>query len=195
MTTQATRFTRMDQSTAEEWRHIMAECAQGDSEVPDKALGLLKQIGGHTLGFAVDRYEHSLQTATRALRGGADEEMIVVALLHDIGDFYVPGNHATISAAILQPYISAENYWLVKHHAIFQGYYYFHHIGGNRDERERFRGHPAFEKTAEFCERWDQTSFDPNYDTLPLETFEPMVRRILHPSRMRGNEGPLASQG
>ncbi|MDH3970240.1 MAG: HD domain-containing protein, partial [Rhodospirillales bacterium] len=130
------------------------------------------------LGYKIDRYRHSLQTATRALRDGADEETVVVALLHDIGDPIAPENHSEVAAAILRPFISEDNYWLLKHHGVFQGYYYFDKIGRDRDARERFRGHPCYEKTVMFCERWDQTSFNPDYDTLPLETFEPMVRRI-----------------
>jgi predicted HD phosphohydrolase len=102
----------------------------------------------------------------------------VVALLHDIGDPIAPDNHSEVAAAILRPYVSDDNTWLLKHHGVFQGYYYFDKIGQDRDARERFRSHPCCEKTVMFCERWDQTSFDPDYDTLPLETFEPMVRRI-----------------
>jgi predicted HD phosphohydrolase len=115
---------------------------------------------------------------TRALRDGADEETIVCALLHDIGDDLAPYNHGELATAILKPYISAENYWMRSKHAVFQGYYYFQDLGRDQHERDKYLGHPAFERTVMFCERWDQTAFDPNYDTLPLEHFEPMVRRI-----------------
>jgi predicted HD phosphohydrolase len=104
--------------------------------------------------------------------------MVVIALLHDIGDTLAPWNHSDLAAAVLQPYVSKDNHWLVQHHGIFQGYYFWHHSGGDRFARERYRGHPMFERTAEFCERWDQRSFDPAYDTLPLAAFEPMVRRL-----------------
>lgn len=104
--------------------------------------------------------------------------MVVCALLHDVGDLLAPENHSQLAAAILRPYISPDNYWLVKNHGIFQGYYYFHHVGLDRNAREAFRGHPMFEKTAAFCERYDQCSFDPDYETLPLPAFEPMVRRL-----------------
>ena len=102
----------------------------------------------------------------------------MVALLHDIGDILAPHNHSQFAASVLRPYVSEENHWLVLHHGIFQGYYFFHHLGQDRDARDRFRGHPCFEMTADFCERWDQVSFDPDYDSAPLETFEPMVRRL-----------------
>ena len=102
----------------------------------------------------------------------------MVALLHDIGDSIAPDNHSALAAAVLRPFVSEENHWLVKHHGVFQGYYFWHHIGGDRDARERYRGHPCFEMTANFCERWDQRAFDPDYETLPLEAFEPAVRRL-----------------
>jgi predicted HD phosphohydrolase len=96
-----------------------------------------------------------------------------------VGDTLAPWNHSDLAAAILQPYLSADNHWLVQHHGIFQGYYFWHHSGGDRFARERYRGHPMFERTAEFCEKWDQRSFDPSYDTLPFDAFEPMMRRLL----------------
>ena len=111
-------------------------------------------------------------------RGGADEETVVAALLHDIGVPFSPDNHDRFAAEILRPYVGWETYWLVQHHGIFQGYYYFHHVGKDRKERERYRGHPVFEKAVEFCEKWDQAAFDPNYDTMPLSAFEPMAQRI-----------------
>ena len=135
-------------------------------------------LGGDKIGYKVDRYQHSLQTATRAFRDSQDEETVVCALLHDIGDTLAPENHAQLCAAVLRPYISEDNYWLVQHHAIFQGYYYYHHIGLDRDVRERYRGHPMFQRTADFCEKYDQNSFDPDYDTMPLEAFEPMLHRL-----------------
>ena len=172
-------FTRMDQGTAEDYALVDALLrAHKDATLADNVLGLLAAMKGPKLGYRIDRFEHSLQTATRALRDGADEETVVVALLHDVGDVLAPDNHSQLAAAVLRPYVSEENHWLVLHHGLFQGYYYFHHFGLDRDARERFRGHPCFEATAAFCARWDQTSFDPDYDNLPLEAFEPMVRRV-----------------
>ncbi len=173
-------FTRMDQGTREDYALIDAALARHKAAThADNVLNLLKAMRGETLGFKIDRYQHSLQTATRARRDGADAEMQVVALLHDIGDVIAPDNHSEAAAAALRPYVSETNYWLLKHHGLFQGYFYFHHYDQDRNARDRHRGHPAFEATAEFCERWDQTSFDPAYDTLPLEAFEPLVREIL----------------
>jgi len=172
-------FTRMDQGTAEDYALVDGLLrAHTQATLADNVLGSLKSMAGPKFGYRIDRYQHSLQSATRALRDEADEEMVVVALLHDIGDVLAPDNHSQLAAAVLRPYISDENHWLVLHHGVFQGYYYFHHFGLDRDAREQFRGHPCFEMTADFCERWDQTSFDPDYDTLPLEAFEPMVRRL-----------------
>ncbi|WP_119458836.1 HD domain-containing protein [Rhodospirillaceae bacterium SYSU D60014] len=171
-------FTRMDEGTYEDYQLLDRKYRGHTEALPDEVFVMLKRLGGDRIGYKIDRYQHSLQTATRALRDGADEETVVVALLHDVGDILAPENHADIAAGILKPYISVDNHWLVKNHAIFQGYFFWHHLGADRNAREQFRGHPMFERTAAFCEKWDQTSFDPNYDTLPLEAFEPMVRRI-----------------
>jgi predicted HD phosphohydrolase len=172
-------FTRMDQGTTEEYVFLNGLWeANKQAHVVDGVLDLLKSLAGPKLGYRIDRYQHSLQTATRALRDEADEETVVAALLHDIGDVHAPDNHSALAAAVLEPYVSERTHWVIKHHGVFQGYYYFHHLGHDRDARERYRGHPHFQACAEFCERWDQNSFDPDYDTLPLETFEPMVRRV-----------------
>lgn len=171
-------FTRMDEGTFEEYQLLERLYKRLDRELVGNVLDLLNRLKGDAMGYRIDRYQHSLQSATRALRDGADEETIVVTLLHDIGDTVAPYNHSDLAAAILQPYVSTDNHWLVQHHGIFQGYYYFHHCDGDRFARERFRGHPMFERTALFCERWDQNSFDPAYDTLPIDAFMPMLQRI-----------------
>lgn len=171
-------FIRMDEGTYDDYQLLEERFREHEARLADSVLEMLNRLAGDKLGYKIDRYQHSLQTATRAMRDGADEETIVVALLHDIGDILAPQNHSDLAAAILQPYVSKENHWLVRHHGIFQGYYFWHHIGGNRNERDRYRGHPMFERTAAFCEKWDQTSFDPDYHTLPLNAFEPMVRRL-----------------
>lgn len=147
--------------------------------LPDMYVRQLESLRSPHLGYPVDRYVHSLQTATRALRAGHDEEYVFVALFHDVGDVVAPTNHPEASAAMLRPYISDENYWLVRHHGAFQGHYYYHFIGRDRHLRERYRGHPCFERTALFCEKYDQESFDRDYDTLPLAAFLPIVRRVL----------------
>ena len=171
-------FTAMADMTREEYEMLAANTAAHPVPVADNVLAMLATLKGYNDGYPVDRYVHSLQTATRALRDGADEEMVCVALLHDIGDMIAPHNHPALAAAVLHPYVSEENHWLVLHHGVFQGYYYYHHTGLDRDARDRYRGHQAFETTVDFCERWDQRSFDPDYDTMPIEAFEPMVRRL-----------------
>jgi len=171
-------YIRMEDGTAEDYA-LVAELAKPFIVgTADRVLGYLPQLRFSYEGDQVHRYEHSLQTATRAFRGDADEETVTAALLHDIGDMLAPENHSDFAAALLQPYVSRTTHWIVKHHGIFQGYYYFHHYGKDRNAREQFRGHPAFEKTIEFCSKWDQMAFDPGYDTMPVSAFEPIVRRV-----------------
>ncbi len=171
-------YIRMEDGTAEDYA-LVAELAKPFiAGTADRVLAYFPQLHHSYEGDKLDRYEHSLQTATRAFRDGADEETVTAALLHDIGDMLAPENHSDFAAALLQPYVSRTTHWIVKHHGIFQGYYYFHHYGKDRNAREQFRGHPAFEKTIEFCSKWDQMAFDPSYDTMPLSAFEPIVRRV-----------------
>lgn len=144
----------------------------------DRVIAQLQKLD-HTLeGYPLTRLGHSLQTATRAMRDGADEELIAAALVHDIGDELAPYNHAEFAAAILRPYVRAEVTWIVAQHGLFQNYYYVHHLGGDRNARERYIDHPWYEACKHFCAAWDQCSFDPGYATEPLGTFEPLVRRI-----------------
>ncbi|MEZ5706990.1 MAG: HD domain-containing protein [Burkholderiaceae bacterium] len=178
MTHRAT-FTRMEESTAADWKTIGGEFMQFAAKLPDRIISHLRLLENDYGGFPVDRYTHCLQTATRALEDGRDEEYVVCALLHDIGDTLGSFNHADVAAAILQPFVSEENHWMVKHHAIFQGYYFFQHIGMDRNLRDNYKSHPAFERTAEFCALYDNPAFDPKGATLPLSTFEPMLRRVM----------------
>jgi len=171
-------FINMADGTAEEYAFLDEVEREHRRDLVQDIFDMLKKLDGHPLGMKINRYQHSLQTATRAQRDGADEETIVCALLHDIGDILTPQNHSQLAAAILRPYVSEKKHWVVAHHGIFQGYYYFHHKGQDRDAREAFRDHEHFQACADFCEKWDQNSFDPDYDTLPLEAFEPMVRRV-----------------
>ena len=172
-------FTRMEDGTAEEYTFLTTLYEKCRNGVSDRLLELLKSMKGDKLGYQIDRYTHSLQSATRAESDGADEETVVCALLHDLGDVIAPDNHSEVIASILRPYISEKNHWVLKHHGLFQGYYYFHHIGGDRNVRERYKDHPFYQDCVDFCEKWDQTSFDPDYPTQPLEYFEPMVRNVL----------------
>lgn len=171
-------FTRIDQSTSEDWEIIARYDQALLDTLPDRVLALLRRLGEEGQPFPVTRLEHSLQTATRALRDGAEEEMVVASLLHDIGDEYAPYEHASFAASILKPYVSERTHWIVEHHDVFQGKYFWDKIGLDPDARERFRGHEWFDACEAFCLDWDCPSFDPAYDTLPLEHFEPMVRRV-----------------
>jgi predicted HD phosphohydrolase len=175
-------FTRMDEGTAKDYalldRALSNYQRDIQAKLPDAILRMLREQRGNTLGYRVDRFEHSLQTATRAFRDGADEETVAIALLHDVGDGIGLFNHSEVAAALLRPFVSERSAWIVQHHGLFQGYYYFHHVGRDRKERDRLRGHPYFEACANFCERWDQRAFDPAYDTMPLDAFEPIVRRL-----------------
>jgi predicted HD phosphohydrolase len=171
-------FTRMEQSTAEDWQLIRNEAMGFSRQLPDRLLAHLKVLEGDYGGFPVDRYTHSLQTATRALKAGCDEEYVVCALFHDIGDTLGSYNHFDIAAAILKPFVSEANLWMVQNHGIFQGYYFFHHLGLDRNLRDQFAGHAHFERTAEFCDLYDNPAFDAKAETLPMSEFEPMVRRV-----------------
>ena len=173
------QFTRMQDSTATDWQLIGGEFMQFSRGLPERVLAHLKILEGDYGGFPVDRYTHSLQTATRALRDGRDEEYVVCALLHDIGDTLGAFNHPDIAAAILKPFVSEANHWMIQHHGIFQGHYFFHHIGLDRDLREQFRGHEHFARTEEFCALYDNPAFDAKAETLPISEFEPMVRRLM----------------
>jgi predicted HD phosphohydrolase len=172
-------FTRMQDSTREDWQLIGGEFMQFASSLPERVIKHLQILEGDYGGFPVDRYTHSLQTATRALRDGRDEEYVVCALLHDIGDTLGSFNHPDIAAAILKPFVREENHWMVQNHGIFQGHYFFHHIGLDRNLRDNFRNHPNYERTAEFCELYDNPAFDPKAETLPIGEFEPMLRRVM----------------
>ena len=186
------KFHAMADGTQEDWMKI-AVASQGFSrDLPKRVVAHLKMLEGDCGGFAVDRLEHSLQSATLAFRDGMDEEYVVCALLHDMGDILCTANHAELAATVLKPFVSEENHWMLEHHGIFQGYYFFHYLGLDRNMREQFRGHPCFERTAMFCARHDQNAFNPNYDTMPLDAFVPMVERVMaRPQRsiyMRGGE-------
>jgi predicted HD phosphohydrolase len=146
--------------------------------LPDRVMETLARLDHSLEGYPVSRLEHSLQTATRAERDGADIELVVAALIHDIGDELAPYNHAEIAVGLIRPYVRAEVAWIVEQHGLFQTYYYVHHNGGDRYMRDRFKDHPWYQACVDFCEKYVQASFDPEYDTLPLAHFEPMVREI-----------------
>lgn len=171
-------FSAMAESTLTDWERIGAQFRQFAAGLPDRILTHLQLLEGDFGGFPIDRLQHSLQTATRAHRDGRDEPYVVMALLHDIGDTLGSYNHPEVAAAILRPFVSEELHWICEHHGAFQGYYYFHLLGLDRDVRERYRGHPHFSACAEFCAKYDQSAFDAAYETEPLAFFEPMLRRV-----------------
>jgi predicted HD phosphohydrolase len=171
-------FTSMDTSTREEWMTIGAETARNQPRVAETVLGLLRSLEHIVDGFATDQLTHALQTATLAERSGADDEVVVAALCHDIGKAISVPNHPAIAAAILRPYVRPEVHFMIEAHQDFQGRHYYEHFGMDPDARDKHRDHPAYELAQRFADEWDQRAFDPGYDTLPLEHFEDKVRRV-----------------
>ena len=170
-------FTAMEHGTQEDCDIVNEHFDAHIEKFADQVLDWLRQLDGDS-PYQVSRLEHCLQTATRAENDGADEETVVCALLHDIGDILAPANHSQVAAALLAPYISEKNHWIIKHHGLFQGYYYFHFMGQNRDAREKYCRHPHYQACVDFCANWDQPSFDPDYPSRALGHFEPMVRAL-----------------
>jgi predicted HD phosphohydrolase len=178
ITTQAS-FTRMQDGAAEEYAVIEAAEDSFNAGLPDRVLDAVKALESHGFGgYPITRYAHSLQSATRALRDGRDAEYVVAALTHDIGDPLAPYSHGSYSASVIRPFVSEKTAWVIEHHPVFQMYYYAPHMGGQKDARERYRGHQWFDATVEFCEKYDENCFDAAYENLPIETFEPMVREV-----------------
>ncbi|TNE39635.1 MAG: HD domain-containing protein [Alphaproteobacteria bacterium] len=172
-------FSAMTEANAGDYEIISASFKSYSKGLADRVLDHLRLLEGDFGGFPVDRLEHSLQTATRAHQDGQDEEYVVAALLHDIGDTLGTFNHSDIAASIMKPFVSERLHWILEKHGIFQGYYFFHYIGLDRDMREQYRGHQHFEDCAHFCEAYDQSSFDPKFKSAPLSFFEPMVQRVM----------------
>ncbi len=172
-------FSDMQYSTGADWKIIGEEFKAYSAALPDRVIAHLKLLEGDFGGFPVDRLTHSLQTATRAYRDGKDEEYVICALLHDIGDTLGSFNHPDIAAAILKPFVSEENFEMVEKHGLFQAYYFFHFLGMDRNLRDKFKGQPVYERTLEFCEKYDAPAFDKDYDSLPLSFFEPMLRDLM----------------
>ena len=175
-------FTRMDEGKIEDWMVIGAQVMRRQASMPAIIKSMLAQLEEQVDGFAVNQLHHGLQTATRALRGGASEEMIVAALCHDIGKVISVENHPAIAAEILKPYVSPETYEIVRTHQDFQGRHYYALMGKDPESRRRYAGEPWYEAACVFTDEWDQTSFDPAYDTLPLAHFEPMIDRVFSQS-------------
>jgi predicted HD phosphohydrolase len=171
-------FHRMEDGTREDYELLERGEREYVGALPDRILEALRKLDQSLPGYPVSRLGHSLQAATRALKDGADDELIVAALIHDVGDDLAPYNHSEIAAGIIRPYVRPKVTWIVEQHGLFQTYYYAHHGGGDRNAREKFRGHPWYQACRDFCADWDQCSFDPEYPSEPLQTFESRLREI-----------------
>ena len=171
-------FTKMSDGTTEEYEFLAKHEAEFVAQLPNRIMKALEGLRDSLSGYKIDRLQHSLQTATRAERDGADVDWIVSALVHDIGDDLAPLNHDSLAANILRPYVREECAWVVQHHGIFQYKYYADKVGLDPDACEKFKDSPHYDAAVKFCERWDQESFDPDYDTYDLEHFRPMVEDV-----------------
>ena len=171
-------FTQMKDGSKEDYLLLDKHEKKYIEGTAERLLKFMSGLNSTLEGYKISRLEHSLQTATRALNDRAGDEMIVAALFHDIGDELAPLNHSEYAAAVLKPYVSEKTRWIVEKHGEFQMYYYAHHLGGNRNQRDKYRGHKYYQETIDFCEKWDQKSFDPNFKSLSLKEFEPLVKKI-----------------
>ncbi len=176
---QTVGFIHMEDGTREDYELLDRMEDEFNAGLADRILDSLRRLEHSFSGYQIDRLQHSLQGATRAHRAGEPDEMIVAILLHDIGDDLAPFSHSEMAAAVLRPFVSDRLYWIVKHHGLFQMYYYAHHTGGDRNARERFKDHPWYQDAIDFCHHYDQNCFDPDYPTEPLEFFEPILRRVV----------------
>ena len=171
-------FTKMEDGTAEDYAFLAKHEAEFCAALPQRIMSALEKLRDGFSGYKIDRLEHSLQTATRAQRSGADIDWVVSALLHDLGDDLAPLNHDSYAASILKPYVREECAWVVQHHGIFQYKYYADKVGLDPEARQKYKDSPHYEAAVRFCRDWDQTSFDPDYDSFPLEHFRPMVETV-----------------
>ncbi len=171
-------FTEMKKGTKEDYLFLDKYEKDFANKTAERILKFMSNLTETLEGYQISRLEHSLQSATRAYKNKESEEMVVAALLHDIGDELAPMNHSEYAAAILKPYVSEKTHWIIEKHGEFQMYYYAHHLGGNRNKRDEYKDHKYYQATIDFCEKYDQSSFDPNYKSLPLEFFRPMVKKI-----------------
>ena len=172
------KFKQMKDGTKEEYLLLDKHEKKYIQGTADRLINFMSGLNNTLEGYQITRLEHSLQTATRALNEKANDEMIVAALLHDIGDELAPLNHSEYAAAVLKPYVSEKTHWIVKKHGEFQLYYYAHHLNGDRNQREKYKGHKYYQDTLDFCENCDQKSFDPNFKSLTLKDFEPYVKKV-----------------
>lgn len=179
-------FTNLKNATKEEVDAIIKGYSEGAGALTDHLISQLELLKGEKGGFPIDRYDHSLQAATLAYKDGKDEEYIVCTLLHDIGDILAPFNHGEVVASILKPFINDANYWMLKHHTTFQGYYFWDKLGYNKNARDKYKDEPYYDYTIEFCEKYDSTAFDPNYKNETIEFFNPMIHNVVSSLRHKG---------
>ena len=171
-------FTEMKNGSKEDYLLLDKHEKKYVEGIADRLMKFMSGLCNTLEGYKITRLEHSLQTATRALNDKADEEMIVAALFHDIGDELAPLNHSEYAGTVLKPYVNEKTHWIIEKHGEFQMYYYAHHLGGNKNQRDKYKGHKYYKDTVNFCENWDQKSFDPNFKSLPLKEFEPLLKKI-----------------
>jgi predicted HD phosphohydrolase len=180
--TKTVDFIRMQDGVAHEYAYLDELEDQYKAELPQRLMKALAQLAHSLSGYKVSRLEHVLQAATRAHRAGESDEWVMAALLHDIGDDLATYSHSEMAAAVLRPFVSEEIYWVVKHHGIFQMFYYAHHCGGDRNARDQFANHQHYQTSVKFCHEYDQNCFDPDYQSESLEFFKPMIERVFsHP--------------
>ena len=172
------KFTAMKDGDQEDYAFLTEHEVAFTKGTADRLLTALETLDEGLSGYQITRLGHSLQSATRAWRDGADTDWVVSTLLHDIGVIFAPHNHDEYAASIIKPFVREQCTWVVEKHGDFQMIYYGHHVGGNQHKRDAYTGHAYFDDCAAFCERWDQSSFDPDYEMLPLEHFRPMVREV-----------------
>jgi predicted HD phosphohydrolase len=171
-------FTEMKNGTKEDYLFLDKHEKDFADKTAERIIKFMEGLTETLEGYQVSRLEHSLQSATRAYNNKESEEMIVATLLHDIGDELAPMNHSEYAAAILKPYVSKKTHWIIEKHGEFQTFYYAHFLGGDKNKREKYKDHEYYQDTIDFCEKYDQNSFDPKYESLPLKFFEPMVKKI-----------------
>ena len=181
-------FTRMEDGTREEYEFLDRMEDEYKVGLPDRLLESLRKLENSLSGYRINRLEHSLQGATRAHRAGESDEMIIAVLLHDSGDGLARYSHSEMAAAILRPFVSDKIYWIVKHHGVFQMYYYAHHCGGDRNARDRFKDNAWYQQAIDFCHHYDQNCFDPDYISESIEFFDPILRRVLANPSIRDEE-------
>ena len=171
-------FINMADGTAEDYQFLHEQEQEYMVSLPDRLISALEVLEHSFSGYKVSRLEHSLQSATRAYEAEEPEEMVVAALLHDIGDGLAPASHSEMAAAILRPYVSERVYWIIRHHGLFQMYYYGHFFDMDRNARDMHKDHKWYQDTVDFCEKYDQNCFDPDYESKPLSFFRPMIERV-----------------